>query len=91
MTKMLEGSRALLTGCAVYIASLLAIGAWSRRVRSGDTLSDFYLAGRSLGTLVLLFTLFATQYSGNSLSGFPGKTYRVGLTYYMSVTFMVGM
>ncbi|MCZ6726164.1 MAG: sodium:solute symporter family protein [Acidobacteria bacterium] len=88
---MLEGSQALLAGCAVYIALLLAIGAWSRRERSSDSLSDFYLAGRSLGTLVLLFTLFATQYSGNSLSGFPGQTYRVGLTYYMSVTFMVGI
>ena len=44
-----------------------------------------------MGALVLLLTLFATQYSGNSLSGFPGQTYREGLAYYMSVTFMVAI
>lgn len=87
----IEGSRGLLVGCALYVAALLVIGWRSRRARRGDSLSEFYLAGRSLGTLILLFTLFATQYSGNSLSGFPGQTYREGLAYYMSVTFMVGI
>jgi SSS family solute:Na+ symporter/sodium/pantothenate symporter len=58
---------------------------------SQSSLSEFYLAGRSLGFLVLLFTLFATQYSGNSLSGFPGRTYRIGLSYFMSVGFMIGI
>lgn len=87
----LEGSTAVLAGSLVYLAALISIGWWSRRVRRGDSLSEFYLAGRSLGSLVLLFTLFATQYSGNSLSGFPGQTYREGLAYYMSVTFMVAI
>jgi len=87
----LEGSSAILVGCLVYLASLISIGWWSRRARRGNSLSDFYLAGRSLGSAVLLFTLFATQYSGNSLSGFPGQTYREGLAYYMSVTFMVAI
>jgi hypothetical protein len=40
------------------------------------------LAGRSIGFTVLLLTLFATQYSGNSLSGFPGQTYREGVAYF---------
>lgn len=87
----LEGSTAILVGCLVYLSSLIGIGWWSRQVRRGDSLSDFYLAGRTLGSTVLLFTLFATQYSGNSLSGFPGQTYREGLAYYMSVTFMVAI
>jgi Na+/proline symporter len=87
----IEGSAGLLAGCAVYVAALLVIGWRSRGARRSNSLSEFYLAGRSLGTLVLLFTFFATQYSGNSLSGFPGQTYREGLAYYMSVTFMVGI
>ncbi len=74
-----------------YVAFLLLMGFWGRRSMRGATLSEFYLAGRSIGFLVLLLTLFATQYSGNSLSGFPGKTYRSGLSYFMSVTFMVGI
>ncbi len=74
-----------------YIGLLVLIGFLSRRARRDSSLADFYLAGRRLGPYVLLFTLFATQYSGNSLSGFPGQTYREGVAYYMSVTFMVGI
>jgi SSS family solute:Na+ symporter/sodium/pantothenate symporter len=74
-----------------YVAMLMAIGYASRRARKERSLADFYLAGRGLGLVVLMLTLFATQYSGNSLSGFPGQTYREGLAYYMSVTFMVAI
>ncbi len=81
----------LLVAIAVYVAMLMAIAFFSRRARREHTLSDFYLAGRRMGPFVLLLTLFATQYSGNSLSGFPGQTYREGLSYYMSVTFMAGI
>jgi SSS family solute:Na+ symporter/sodium/pantothenate symporter len=81
----------LLVWCGIYIALLLTIGWLGRRAKKEDSLSDHFLAGRGIGFLVLLFTLFATQYSGNSLSGFPGKTYRDGLSYFMSVTFMIGI
>ncbi|MEM7582233.1 MAG: sodium:solute symporter family protein [Acidobacteriota bacterium] len=74
-----------------YIVFLLAMGLLGRRSMPRQNMAEFYLAGRSIGFLVLLLTLFATQYSGNSLSGFPGKTYRSGLSYIMSVTFMVGI
>jgi len=84
-------ARGFLVAGAVYGVLLLTLGALSRMRRGRDTLSDFYLADRSLGLVVLLLTLFATQYSGNSLSGFPGQTYREGLAYYMAVTFMVAI
>jgi Na+/proline symporter len=84
-------ARGFLVAGAIYGVLLLTLGAVSRRRRGRDTLSDFYLADRSLGLVVLLLTLFATQYSGNSLSGFPGQTYREGLAYYMAVTFMVAI
>ncbi len=76
---------------ALYVAFLLAMGVLGRRSMRRRSLDEFYLAGRSIGFAVLLLTLFATQYSGNSLSGFPGKTYRAGLSYFMSVTFMTGI
>ena len=77
--------------CMLYVVLLLVIGTMGRQAKQGNTLSDYYLAGRSIGFGVLLFTLFATQYSGNSLSGFPGQIYREGLSYFMSVTFIVGI
>jgi len=84
-------TRGLLVAGAVYVGLLVVLGLAARRARREKSLSDFYLAGRAIGPFVLLLTLFATQYSGNSLSGFPGQTYREGLSYYMSVTFMVGI
>lgn len=74
-----------------YVVVLLVLGTLGRRARTSASLADHFLADRSIGFAVLLLTLFATQYSGNSLSGFPGKTYREGLPYFMSVTFMVGI
>jgi len=88
---MTELARELLVASGLYVVVLLAVGAFGRRARQSDTMSDHFLAGRSIGFFVLLLTLFATQYSGNSLSGFPGKTYRSGLAYIMSVTFMVSI
>ena len=76
---------------AGYILSLLLLGWLGYRARKGNTLRDFYLGDRSLGVLVLLFTLFATQYSGNTLMGYTGKTYRVGYVWIMCVHFMTAM
>lgn len=84
-------AQATTLACGVYVVLLLALGGFSRRAKADNSLADHFLAGRSIGFLVLLLTLFATQYSGNSLSGFPGKTYRAGLSYAMSVTFMVAI
>lgn len=81
----------LVFACILYAVLLLVIGAFARQARREDTLEDFFLAGRSFGFAVLLFTLFATQFSGNSFSGFPGQVYREGLAYFMGATFTVGI
>ena len=62
----------------LYIASLLVVGWLGMRAKKENSLSDFYLGGRNFGFMVLLFTMFATQYSGNTLMGYPGKAYRSG-------------
>ena len=81
----------LLFWCTLYIVVLLVVGTMGRQARQDDTLADYFLAGRSIGFGVLLFTLFATQYSGNSLLSFPSQIHREGLPYFMSVTFIVGI
>ena len=63
----------------------------SRRARKSDSLADFYLAGRGLGVPVLVLTLYATQYSGNSLIGYPGEAYRMGFSWMMTVGFMMAI
>ena len=76
---------------ALFILSMLAIG-WAAFIRRDkETLEDFYLAGRGLGFGVLLFTLYATQYSGNTLIGFSGAAYRTGFHFLVSVHFMTAI
>jgi SSS family solute:Na+ symporter/sodium/pantothenate symporter len=74
---------------AFYLVVMVGIGWLGRVSRKEDSLSDFYLAGSSFGFAVLFLTLFATQYSGNTLLGFAGTAFREGGTYVVSVLFMV--
>jgi len=73
---------------ALYLLSMLGIGWLGRRRRREDSLTDFYLAGRSVGLAVLFLTLYATQYSGNTMLGYTGKTYQIGFEWTVSVLFM---
>ena len=76
---------------SAYLVSLLLIGVVGRLARKEDSLADFYLSGRSMGLFVLFLTLYATQYSGNTLIGMAGKSYRQGYTFLVSVTFMMSV
>ena len=80
------------SGIAVglYLTLLIGIGYATHRRRSTG-FSDFYLAGRGLGGFVLLLTLYATQYSGNTLLGYPGEAYRLGFSWVMSIGFMMAV
>ena len=80
-----------LTFIGLYLVSMLVIGYIAKRAQRDQSLSDFYLAGRSLGTAVLLLTLYATQYSGNTVLGYPGEAYRLGFAWIMSVSFMMSI
>ena len=75
----------------LYLAAILAIGYAARRHRADESLAEFYLAGRRLSGPVLLLTLYATQYSGNTLIGYPGEAYRLGFSWVMSVGFMMAI
>ncbi len=66
---------------ACYLALLLLLGVAGRMMRKEKSLEDFYLGGRGFGMFVLLMTLYATQYSGNTLLGFAGRAYREGFTF----------
>ena len=63
--------------CA-YILTLIGIGWLGKKAQKEKSLADFYLAGRGMGFFVLFLTLYATQYSGNTLVGFAGRVYREG-------------
>jgi SSS family solute:Na+ symporter/sodium/pantothenate symporter len=76
---------------AAYLCSLLIIGWIGFNARREDTLKDFYLGGSGFGFIVLVLTLYATQYSGNSVFGVAGATYREGYGWLVSVHYMLAI
>ncbi|MGH6816794.1 MAG: sodium:solute symporter family protein [Hyphomicrobiaceae bacterium] len=65
-------------GVMAYIAIQFAIGAWmSRRVVSH---ADYVLAGRSLGPVLVSFSVFATWFGAEALVSNSGTVYKEGLS-----------
>lgn len=75
----------------VYLLSLIVIGVIGLLKSKENTMADFYLGGSGFGVGILFLTMYATQYSGNSLIGFAGSTYRNGWFFLVSVTFMIAI
>ena len=73
-----------------YAAIMLLIGFLAGRGQPGvrDSVSGYFLAGKHLGLIALFFTLYATQYSGNTVIGYAPSAYRQGFPWWQSVTFM---
>ena len=76
-------------GC--YLLSLIGIGWLGRRASKETSLQDFYLGEKGVGFLVLWLTLFATQYSGNTIIGFTGKSAKIGFAWITAVQFMIAI
>ncbi len=75
----------------IYLVSLIAIGIVGLMKSKENSMKDFYLGGSGFGVGVLFLTMYATQYSGNSLIGFAGSAYRNGWYFLVSVTFMIAI
>lgn len=72
-----------------YLAAVVVIGVAGRRLRRPGA-EDFFLAGRTLGPLVLLATMAATNFSGFTVVGFSGAGYRLGFAFYPIMAFGTG-
>ena len=72
-----------------YLASMVLVGIAGKFASREASMKDFYLGGAGFGVTVLFLTMYATQYSGNSLIGFAGSAYRGGWYFLVSVTFMI--
>lgn len=75
---------------SVFAIVMLIIGYLSGKGEKDlhHSLSGYYLAGRNLGFIALFFTLYATQYSGNTVVGYAPAAYRTGFPWLQSVSFM---
>ncbi|WP_201712980.1 sodium:solute symporter family protein [Rossellomorea arthrocnemi] len=75
---------------SAFAIIMLVIGYFSGRGEKDlhQSLSGYYLAGRNLGFIALFFTLYATQYSGNTIVGYAPSAYRTGFSWLQSISFM---
>jgi SSS family solute:Na+ symporter len=73
-----------------YLLIALAVGLLAYRVGDNDA-EDFYLASRTLGTLVLLFTTFATLLSAFTFFGGPNLAYAAGPEWILVMGVMDGV
>ena len=72
-----------------YLAVLVVLGlAARRRARPGQ--EDFFLAGRSIGPVMLFLTMAATNFSAFTVFGMSGAGYRIGYAYYPIMAFGTG-
>ncbi len=76
-----------------YGILMLAIGTITFFKNRGlhQNIDEYYLGGRGLGFMVLFFTFYATQYSGNTIVGYIPEAYRTGFNYLISVPFFIGI
>lgn len=74
-----------------YGLIMLAIGVvtYMKNKKVHSSLDEYYLGGRGLGTMVLFFTFFATQYSGNTVVGYSAEAYRVGYANLVTIPFFI--
>ncbi|GAK03652.1 LOW QUALITY PROTEIN: hypothetical protein JCM19037_1991 [Geomicrobium sp. JCM 19037] len=91
MTLQFGGTDALII-LSAYAVLMIVIG-WlaGRGKKLGKSVGDYYLAGRNLGFITLFFTLYATQYSGNTIVGYAPTAYREGFSWIQSVPFMTAI
>ncbi len=74
---------------AVYLIFTLWVGLIGYKSQT-NTAEDYFLANRSLGAIVLFFTLSATNFSAFFFLGFAGSGYRIGISYYPMMAWGTG-
>ena len=62
-----------------YLGGMLLIGLYFNRMGSGNSSSDFYIGGRSLGPIVTAMSAEASDMSSYLLMGLPGLAYFAGV------------
>src|SRR5262245_46133211 len=69
---------AVLIGMLVYVLAQFAVGAWVSRRMTNE--ADYILAGRRLGTGLVMFSVFATYFGAEAIVASGGAVYEKGLS-----------
>ena len=84
------GRNVIILGCLVtYLAMCLGVGWWAMsRTKSSK---DFFMAGRTLGPIVVACAIFSSTMSGFGFVGGPGLNYAMGMgSMWMPISAVMG-
>ncbi len=81
LVQAVPADRTPLLVVAVYMFLLLGLGFVTKRLFRG-TSSDYFVAGRSIGSFLLLMSVFGTTMTAFALVGSTGKSYDLGIGVY---------
>jgi SSS family solute:Na+ symporter len=73
----------------LYFIFLIIIGAYAHK-KTKKNVQDYFLANRTFGPIILLFTFTATNFSAFTFLGFAGKAYESGFGQYGIMAFGTG-
>lgn len=74
-----------------YLILLIILGFIANKKRESNSLKDFYLAGGGLSSFVLLLTLYATQYSANTMLVTPAEVVNKGMGMILVLGYMTAI
>lgn len=73
----------------IYFFILISLGVFAHR-KTKKNAQDYFLANRTFGPIILIFTLAATNFSAFTFLGFAGKAYESGFGQYGIMAFGTG-
>lgn len=68
----------ILSAIMIYMVFCIVVGLWAMRKTKSS--SDFFMAGRSLGPMVVALAIFSSTLSGFGFVGGPGLVYSLGVS-----------
>ena len=86
-----ESAQIVLANFPLVIVSLLVYFgiffwiSWAAKRKLTGQVSDYVVASRNLGWVVVTFTMYASVLSGVGIAGFPGTVYSFGLPFVVTV------
>ena len=73
----------------MYAVGVVLVG-WFAGLKKSENATDYFLAGRGLGSFIFLATMAATNFSAFTVFGASGAGYRDGFSFYPIVGFGTG-
>ena len=85
ITEIVRSNLWLIIACLVGYSVAFVLISYAAQRQLANEVSDYVVASRNLGWLVVTFTMYASVLSGVGMAGIPGTVYSVGVPFVITV------